>query len=130
MGRASSMLAVSMLESRSRDAKRVLSFSSFFERRGKGSPDAQRVKDLSRSSAACRCASALTAAIDLTVPKDSSRARFPGSRMESSLLPLSEMPLFLSSGRYINVPLEPTYQEAYRGMPGFWRDVLEGREPA
>src|SRR5512141_1073334 len=29
---------------------------------------------------------------DLTVPKDSSRARFPGSRMESSLLPLSEMP--------------------------------------
>ena len=43
--------------------------------------------------------------------------------------PLPEMPLFLSSDRYVNVPLEPTYHEAYRGMPGFWRDVIEGREP-
>ena len=24
-------------------------------------------------------------------------------------------------------PLEATYQTAYRGMPAFWRDVLEGR---
>jgi len=32
--------------------------------------------------------------------------------------------------RYVNVPLESTYGEAYRGMPAFWRDVLEGREPA
>jgi hypothetical protein len=40
---------------------------------------------------------------------------------------LPEMPLFLRPDRYINVPLEPTYQEAYRGMPAFWRDVLEGR---
>lgn len=43
---------------------------------------------------------------------------------------LPDMPLFLRPDRYINVPLEPTYQAAYRGMPGFWRDVLEGRSPA
>jgi len=43
--------------------------------------------------------------------------------------PLPEMPLFLRFDRYVNVPLEPTYHEAYRGMPRFWRDVIEGREP-
>jgi len=43
--------------------------------------------------------------------------------------PLAEMPLFLNPDRYINVPLESTYQAAYRGMPAFWRDVLEGRQP-
>ena len=42
---------------------------------------------------------------------------------------LPEMPLFLRQDRYINVPLEATYQEAYRGMPAFWRNVLEGGEP-
>jgi Protein of unknown function (DUF4058) len=42
---------------------------------------------------------------------------------------LPEMPLFLRPDRYVNVPLEPTYQTAYRGMPAFWRDVLEGRSP-
>jgi len=42
---------------------------------------------------------------------------------------LPEMPLFLRVDRTINVPLEATYQEAYRGMPAFWRDVLEGRSP-
>lgn len=42
---------------------------------------------------------------------------------------LPEMPLFLRPDRYVNVPLEPTYQAAYRGMPAFWRDVLEGRPP-
>lgn len=42
---------------------------------------------------------------------------------------LPEMPLFLNPDRYIRVPLEPTYLEAYRGMPAFWREVLEGREP-
>jgi len=41
---------------------------------------------------------------------------------------LVDMPLFLSSDRYVSVPLETTYQEAYRGMPAFWRNVLEGRE--
>ena len=43
---------------------------------------------------------------------------------------LPEMPLFLRPDRYVNVPLEATYQAAYRGMPAFWRDVLEGRTPA
>lgn len=40
---------------------------------------------------------------------------------------LPEMPLFLCRERYVNVPLEPTYQAAYRGVPTFWRDVIEGR---
>jgi hypothetical protein len=39
---------------------------------------------------------------------------------------LPEMPLFLRPDRYIYVPLEPTYNAAYRGMPAFWREVLEG----
>lgn len=40
---------------------------------------------------------------------------------------LPDMPLFLSSERYIQAPLEVTYQAAYRGVPAFWRDVVEGR---
>jgi hypothetical protein len=39
--------------------------------------------------------------------------------------PLPEMPLFLRPDRYVNAPLEATYQAAYRGMPAFWREVLE-----
>jgi hypothetical protein len=39
--------------------------------------------------------------------------------------PLPDMPLFLRRDRYINAPLESTYQAAYDGMPGFWREVLE-----
>jgi hypothetical protein len=42
---------------------------------------------------------------------------------------LPEMPLFLRPDRYVNVPLEATYQTAYRGMPAFWRNVLEGQAP-
>jgi hypothetical protein len=41
-----------------------------------------------------------------------------------------DMPLFLTPDRYVNVPLETTYQAAYRGLPAFWRDVLEGRQPS
>jgi hypothetical protein len=41
--------------------------------------------------------------------------------------PLAEMPLFMHLDRYVNVPLEPTYQSSFRTMPEFWRDVLEGR---
>ncbi|MEX0818829.1 MAG: DUF4058 family protein [Pirellulaceae bacterium] len=40
---------------------------------------------------------------------------------------IPEMPLFLSRERYINAPLEATYNAAYEGMPAFWRDVLEGQ---
>jgi hypothetical protein len=42
---------------------------------------------------------------------------------------LPEMPLFLRPDRYVNVPLEPTYQAAYRGLPAFWREVLENPSP-
>jgi hypothetical protein len=41
--------------------------------------------------------------------------------------PLSDMPLFLTSERYVNLPLTSTYEAAFQGMPDFWRDVLEGR---
>jgi hypothetical protein len=41
-----------------------------------------------------------------------------------SLLP--EMPLFLNPDRYVNIPLELTYMMAWQGMPGFWREILEG----
>jgi hypothetical protein len=42
---------------------------------------------------------------------------------------LAEMPLFLRPDRYVNVPLEATYQSTYRGMPAFWRGVIEGQRP-
>jgi hypothetical protein len=38
---------------------------------------------------------------------------------------LPDMPLFLHPERYVSLPLEPSYELAYRGMPGFWREVLE-----
>jgi hypothetical protein len=38
---------------------------------------------------------------------------------------LTDMPLFLSPERYVNVPLEATYRAAYAGMPSFWRHVLD-----
>src|SRR5262249_47990439 len=37
---------------------------------------------------------------------------------------LPDMPLFLRPDRYVLVPLEGTYEAAYRGVPRFWRDVL------
>ena len=42
---------------------------------------------------------------------------------------LVDMPLFLSSERYVPAPLDSTYEAAWRGMPAFWRDVLEGTPP-
>lgn len=39
--------------------------------------------------------------------------------------PLPEMPLFLTPERYVNVPLEPSYQAAWVGMPPRSREVLE-----
>lgn len=38
---------------------------------------------------------------------------------------LTDMPLFLAPGWYVNVPLEDTYQAAYRGVPRRFREVLE-----
>jgi hypothetical protein len=40
---------------------------------------------------------------------------------------LPEMPLFLEPDWYVNVPLERTYQAAWRGMPDRWRKVIEGQ---
>lgn len=40
---------------------------------------------------------------------------------------LPEMPLFLTRGGYINVPLEATYRAAYEGVPERWRRVIEDR---
>jgi hypothetical protein len=39
--------------------------------------------------------------------------------------PLIDVALFLTPERYVYVPLEPTYQTAYRGMPEYWRNVIE-----
>jgi len=39
--------------------------------------------------------------------------------------PLKSIPLFLTAERYIDVPLEQTYQTAYQKMPARWRQVLE-----
>jgi hypothetical protein len=38
---------------------------------------------------------------------------------------LMDMPLFLAPGWYVSVPIEATYQAAYRGVPGRFREVLE-----
>jgi hypothetical protein len=40
---------------------------------------------------------------------------------------LPEMPLFLQPERYVNVPLEATYEAAFRGTPRYYRDILEPR---
>ena len=40
---------------------------------------------------------------------------------------LPNMPLFLQPGWYVDVPLERTYLDAFRGVPQVWRDVIEGR---
>jgi hypothetical protein len=39
---------------------------------------------------------------------------------------LIPMPLFLTPGTYVNVPLEPTYLGAYEGVPQRWKRVIEG----
>lgn len=38
---------------------------------------------------------------------------------------LMDMPLFLTPDTYVNVPLEKTYQDTYRGMPRKWKTVLD-----
>lgn len=42
---------------------------------------------------------------------------------------LPEMPLFLSTGWYIQAPLDEAYLSAYRGLPSIVKDVLEGSAP-
>lgn len=38
---------------------------------------------------------------------------------------LSVMPLFLQADRYVQVPLETTYQSAFDALPSRWREVLD-----
>jgi Protein of unknown function (DUF4058) len=38
---------------------------------------------------------------------------------------LKTMPLFLTPDDYIDLPLENTYEAAFRGLPQIWREVLE-----
>ena len=40
---------------------------------------------------------------------------------------LPPMPLFFQFDRYVNIPLQSTYDAAYNAMPEFWREVLEGK---
>ncbi len=42
---------------------------------------------------------------------------------------LPPMPLFLDPEFYVSVPLEETYQAAWRGVPQRWRTVLENQQP-
>ncbi len=43
---------------------------------------------------------------------------------------LPEMPLFLQVDSYVNIPLEPAYQAAHRGLPLHLRQTLDGlRDP-
>jgi hypothetical protein len=41
---------------------------------------------------------------------------------------LPDMPLFLLPDRYVNVPLEATYQTAWRGVPRRWKHVIIGED--
>jgi hypothetical protein len=40
---------------------------------------------------------------------------------------LPDMPLFLTPGIYIQLPLEATYRSAWEAVPAFWREVLEAK---
>jgi hypothetical protein len=40
--------------------------------------------------------------------------------------PLPDMPILLAPSHYVNVPLEQTYMESYRGVPQRWKQVIEG----
>lgn len=39
---------------------------------------------------------------------------------------LPDMPLFVLPQRFVPLPLEPTYMEAFQGLPRRFRDILEG----
>jgi hypothetical protein len=38
---------------------------------------------------------------------------------------LIDMPFFLAPGWYVSVPLEATNQDAYRGVPRRFREILD-----
>lgn len=41
---------------------------------------------------------------------------------------LPDMPIFLTPDYYVNVPLEATYTESWRGVPERWKRVIEDRD--
>ena len=43
---------------------------------------------------------------------------------------LPMMPLFYDPECYINIPLEATYEAAWRNVPARWRDVITGDHPS
>lgn len=53
---------------------------------------------------------------------------FPVAYVEPTAVgtPLIPMPLFLDPGWYVNLPLQETYEAAYRGVPKVWQRVIEG----
>lgn len=55
----------------------------------------------------------------------------PDAYLEFAALgdPLPAMPLFLDVHAYVTVPLAATYENAYRGVPQIWREVLERSSP-
>ena len=42
--------------------------------------------------------------------------------------PLPDMPLFLTTEHYVNIPLEKTYMARWNRVPKRWRDVIEATE--
>jgi hypothetical protein len=53
--------------------------------------------------------------------------KMPEAYLQEAILnaELPEMPLFIDIGLYVPAPLELTYMQAYRGMPAYWRGVIE-----
>ncbi len=43
---------------------------------------------------------------------------------------LPDMPLFVTPGLYVPLPLEATYRSAWEAVPAFWRNVVSGTEPS
>ena len=43
---------------------------------------------------------------------------------------IPNLPLFLTAERYVTLPLGTTYDTTYRGVPAFWREVIEGKRSA
>jgi hypothetical protein len=53
--------------------------------------------------------------------------RTPGAYFQPVAVgePLPDMPIFLTPDHYVNVPLEVTYAESWRGVPERWKRVIE-----
>ncbi len=68
---------------------------------------------------------------DLTLVSYRASQPLPDAYIEpiSVGMTMPKMPLFLNQERYIETPLETTYQAAYQGLPSYLRDILEEREP-